>query len=434
MSNHYPDPCKRVVWYEGMLLLPQHFQSLDKYIRSLNAKALGISRSSFHGLIDLSWKGDDLISPFPSIERCEGFFLNGEYFYIHSLSISDAEIQKVNHEQSYYLQIHKIQTNSQFVTGFEDNATHDIIDEIMVYDTHELPSYHQSQAKKIFISYPRYKLTLSESSDSNDALIIAKINFDLVNNRWVICNQFIPPFFNLLKSHTFKNYLFAIYKKTQEKIQAMKLITNNNVPNIALVRHQLIVQCDSLLCLIHSGYCDSREIKKLLTEMISNLNNLYEDEKIEFDKKYIYSDKPKNEIHLIKLTFEILDSPLSSRAKKVPCIYRENDIWESESNIRPLSNEEIVCLEIINNDDFVAANLESEIICESSGQIEQYISRGVPGFIIRKLDEELPVEIDKKSAAQYYFIHLSCKNFNNKISIYSKKIQSNSKLVIWLIS
>lgn len=434
MSNHYHDPCKKVIWYEGMPLLPQHFQSLDKYIVSLNVKAMSICRPSLHGLIDLEWKFDDLISPFPSIERCEGFFLNGEYFYIHSLSLIDEEIQEVNHEKSYYLQIHKIQTNSQFSSSFEGNVTHDILDEILVYDTHELPSYHQSQAKKIFISYPRYKMTLSEFSESFDALIIAKINFDLANNRWVICKQFIPPFYNLLKSHTFKSYLLAIYRKTQEKIQAMKLIKNNNTPNVVSVLHQLILHSDSLLWIIHSGYCDSREITKLLSEMICNLNYLYEEEKIEPYKNPIYSDKRINEIHLIEKTIEILDRPLSRRAKKVACLYRENDIWESEADVQPLSDEKLVYLEILNNDDLVSANLESEIICESSGQIDQYISRGVPGFLIQKFDEELPIEIDKKIGAQYYLIHLSNRNFKDKISIYSKRIQLKSKLLIWQIS
>lgn len=69
-----------VVWQQGLLMLPQHFQQQDRAHRHLVAQSLLQPRSINWGMTELQWDEAALHSGNLSLQRCAGFFPSGKHF------------------------------------------------------------------------------------------------------------------------------------------------------------------------------------------------------------------------------------------------------------------------------------------------------------------------------------------------------------------
>lgn len=70
----------RVVWQQGLLMLPQHFQQQDRAQQHLVAQSLLQPRSINWGMTELQWDEAALHSGNLSLQRCAGFFASGQHF------------------------------------------------------------------------------------------------------------------------------------------------------------------------------------------------------------------------------------------------------------------------------------------------------------------------------------------------------------------
>ena len=71
---------KRIVWSEGMMLQPQHFQQQSRYHESQLRSSLSISRPYFWGVYSIQIDKSHLKSGKVCVTACEGILSDGSYF------------------------------------------------------------------------------------------------------------------------------------------------------------------------------------------------------------------------------------------------------------------------------------------------------------------------------------------------------------------
>jgi len=127
----------RVVWQQGLLMLPQHFQQQDRAHQDLVAQSLLQPRSVNWGLTDLAWDEAALQAGSLGLQRCAGFFSSGQYFSAPSSDRLPAPItpNAIQRDGFVYLTIPMAQRGTLRVAPrSSDTSVPESLDQVEVWD------------------------------------------------------------------------------------------------------------------------------------------------------------------------------------------------------------------------------------------------------------------------------------------------------------
>lgn len=260
--------CK-VVWGEGTLISPQHFQQQERYFSSLINKNYS-NQNYYWGFKELVFNTSASQMGILEVAKVSGFFKNGAYFEETSATSPRLKIEippnleselvyLVWSDQSEYL------NNYAAIESLDDYTGQYLVYDIELQDATEVGLPKRS----IAVANKNIRLALSHQlSDEMLQLPIAKILFSNANGEYQLDDKFIPPFLNIKNNQRLMSFLFEIFGILKQRAQTLSgiltnpsLITNNDVRDFLILqtinRYHAYMHHVDTLSLLHP--CDVYE-------------------------------------------------------------------------------------------------------------------------------------------------------------------------------
>lgn len=229
----------KVIWHEGMLLMPQHFQQQDRYIKRLINQFNSALCPHTYGIIHLEFDEILLERGELAIKYCQALLPDGTYIDIPSKDKAPIPV-KLDHSSDkklFFLGIPKAKEQG-YESKDETISNHETrysIEEISIRDSHASLSYASTPA---LLKVGRLNLLLLEEGHSKNycSIPLTQINY-ISNHQYVLEETYIPPLLNIYASkliqkslHKLENFLRISIKTISEKILSKKLsISDENL-------------------------------------------------------------------------------------------------------------------------------------------------------------------------------------------------------------
>ena len=211
---------KRVVWSEGMMLQPQHFQQQSRFHESQLQKSVSLSRSHLWGISSFEIDKSHLKNGKLCLSSAKGILPDGSYFDFPSIDNLPAalDINESHLNSTIYLSV-TIRRHGNTET-FRDNATqsrYSIVE-------HEAKDVSGTSSIQQSLEVAGLSFSLRTDKDDNNefnCIAIAVIEDVSASGQITLKEDFVFPCLNI-KSNTYvSGFLSELVKLTQHRISAL---------------------------------------------------------------------------------------------------------------------------------------------------------------------------------------------------------------------
>ncbi len=213
---------KRVVWTEGMMLMPQHFQQQSRYFESQIRGQVAFTREHHWGFYDLVIDKSLLKTGKFRVSSASGILPDGSYFSLPETDCAPAaiDIDESLLGKKIYLAV-ALTSSSQIEvarSGMQERVVRFMLEEIEVHDATD------SSSLKTPLEVAGLKFYLLSDNDSLGAfacLPIAVIQDITRNKEVVVDEEFVPPTINVLCSSFVRGFLSELNHLITNRVQAL---------------------------------------------------------------------------------------------------------------------------------------------------------------------------------------------------------------------
>lgn len=211
---------KRVVWSEGMMLQPQHFQQQSRYNESQLRNSIAFCRSHFFGISSIEIDKSHLKNGKLCLSAGEGILPDGSFFRFPDIDNAPAAIDVDDDllNSTIYLAV-TIRRNGNTET-FRDNNVQSRFD-VVEHDTRDVSGISSTQQT---IEVSGFSFSLRTDKDDNnefDCIPIAIIEDVNLSGRITLKENFIPPHLNIKNNTYISGFLSELVKLAKHRINSL---------------------------------------------------------------------------------------------------------------------------------------------------------------------------------------------------------------------
>lgn len=211
---------KRVVWSEGMMLLPHHFQQQSRYHESQLRNALGLCRPHYWGINAIEIDKTYLKNGKFCLSSAQGILADGSFFDFPTIdSLPPAMDLNEDHlNATIYLAV-AIRRNGNTET-FRDNATQSRY-QLVEHDARDVSGTSSTQ-QTLEVSGLSFSLR-TDKDDNNEFSCIPVAYVEDISNSGVITlkDSFIAPCLNIKYNQHINSFLSELVKLVKHRISAL---------------------------------------------------------------------------------------------------------------------------------------------------------------------------------------------------------------------
>jgi len=211
---------KRIVWSEGMMLQPQHFQQQTRYHESQLRNSLALCHPYLWGISSIEIDKSHLKNGKFCLSSAEGILSDGNYFNFPTVDKTPTAIDiDENHlNTTIYLAV-TIRRNGNTET-FRENDTQSRY-ELLEHEVRDV-SGTSSQQQVIEVAGLSFSLR-TDNDDNNEfcCIPIASIEDVSISGNITLKNNFVSPVLNIKSTAYISAFLGELVKLTQHRISAL---------------------------------------------------------------------------------------------------------------------------------------------------------------------------------------------------------------------
>lgn len=408
---------RKVLWGEGTLISPQHFQQQEFYYDELIAEYYSAVTPYNWGYLDLQLNLSGSKTGVISVDRIKGFFKDGSFFNETNLTAPNLKIQiPANLENEYiYLvwsNFSAYQNNYTFANEQLNQDSRYLMKDVDLMDMSEI----KLPKRNVVIVSPNLRLVmLKDLPDNANYLPIAHILSSNSTGEVFINESFVPPTLAMSVTKQLDNYQIEVFGMLRQRMQALaRVLTNPSLMTTGDVRDFLMLQT------INRYYAYMHHLSTTLANhpchVFEQWLKLYGDlstfkkEKISLDLP-VYNHDHLNECfeNLMQHLREVLSIVLEQKAILIPLELRDEATRVAITPDITLLNScnFILAINASLPDEVLRQRLPATIKISSVEKIKDLVAYHLPGIKVHALataPRELPYhagfsyfEIDKSS-------------------------------------
>jgi len=211
---------KRVVWSEGMMLQPQHFQQQSRYHESQLRSSLSLSRPHFWGISSVQIDKSHLKNGKVCVTACEGVLPDGSYFRFPEIDSAPEAIDiSEDHLNSVIYLAVTIKRDGNTETS-RDNAMQSRF-EITEHEARDISGTSSSQ-QQIEVSGLSFSLR-SDTNDNNEfnCIPIAYVEDISKSGKVTLKETFVSPCLNIKDNLYLSSFLSELVKLCKHRVSAL---------------------------------------------------------------------------------------------------------------------------------------------------------------------------------------------------------------------
>ena len=419
----------RVLWTEGMLLTPQHFQQQDRFVDYLIQGKYALLQKYFWGVKAIKFSQESLLIGKIRLLSCMAVFPNGVFYNapdIDSLPI-DVQIKKTMVEQTVYLEISSHKTSPY--TSISCNV-------LSIEKNKQNPM-------RLSLGQLTARLLVKNNLKSNRlALPIARIKAVDSKGSVILSKHFIPPCLDYRISVELNNYLerlgFIIKKSLKNYIHRAKYNSDsifNKAQTGMLV--QSLNRFNVFLQVANNIMIHPSQLYFNLMNFLSDLT-LHDTSENYFIENHSYQH---NQLDLMfypifEKIFKLLERILRTRAIRTPLILKEKNIWVSEKPIPSLNSIKTLILSVhsLTNLKKIKEIIIREIRIAFLNDIYHLICHALHGISITFL-KNLPIDLIRDENTIYFALEIKNKDCSlaQPIACYFNTAINDIEMAFWHI-
>lgn len=233
----------KVVWSEGTLITPQHFQHNDQYYDDLIGQYYASSHLYGWGVYELSINLSAQKMGTISIDEVSGHFKNGVFFHASTEIAPQLKIQiPANLEkQIVYLAWSNF---SHYKENYESITENVSTARYLVRTVEKLDYSHINLPKRnLVVSVPNLRLVLEDDLSDDEVFIPLMCVSTNSTGEVVVDDSYIPPCLNVYRQKNIFDYMSELQGIMKQRIISLSgLLTNNNLVATGDVRDFLMLQ------------------------------------------------------------------------------------------------------------------------------------------------------------------------------------------------
>lgn len=406
----------KVVWNEGTLIGPQHFQQTEKYYDSLANQYYIVSNTYGWGIQELVLNISGLKLGKISVDRIVGFFQDGSYFDGTINSAPNLSLNaEPNTENEYVFLVwpanSSYKQNYRFVNDTDAEYSRFIIKNVDLEDSTDfnLPK------RDLLIAAPNLRISLGKNLGENEIkLPIAKIISVSSTGEIFLDESFIPSTINAHSNSQLRNYQSEIMGLLKQKAMALAGVLNNpNLNNTGDVRDFLMLQTINRYYAYLHSVTTSQSYHPFV--FFENLLQLYGDlstfnlDKLNFNLPVYDHDQLSDCFKKIILMLrEVLSIVLQQRAIMIPLELRDEATRVAITPDASLltSCRFVLAINASMPSDALRQGVPTTIKISSVEKIRDLIAYHLPGIHVHSLNTA-PRELPYHSGFSYFEIEKS---------------------------
>ena len=367
MTSHF----NKIQWTEGMLLKPQHFQQQDRHFEYLIQTQLISFNRFFWGFSELEIDKDLLKSGYLSVTKAKGYFPDGTYFDIPTLSkVPEAlKVEQSLNSTRIYLSL----TRYEISTINVNNTESEIIE----------PS-------NLGVKTPNLKLLGKDQiSDEMNYLTVAELVRENTNQE-IKCNEdHIPPIININSCNKLILNLKIISHKIQEIIENDRSIPKSAEYNCYIKFQYMNILKKAFYTLQHllsAAQTHPESIYLSLLELASGLSSIHQTELSKNLYHYEHEDLSHSFNHIINFIKSALE--LNPYQDSHEIILKENHygFWMSSILDKRFLNKTLVlCIKIEENKSLANESIPKHLKIGTPNTIYTLVKQALPGITLTHL-------------------------------------------------
>ena len=236
---------RRVLWGEGTLIGPQHFQQQEAYYDELLASYYAVVSPYNWGYVELQLNVSGSKTGIISVDKIKGFFKDGSFFDETSFSAPNLTIQVPANLENEYIYLvwsnySAYQNNYSFVNEPLGKDSRFLMKDIDLLDMSEV----NLPKRNIVVVSPNLRLVLTKDlPDNANYLPIAHILSSNSTGEVFLNDAFIPPMLTMDANQKLQDYQAEVFGMLRQRMQALaRVLTNPSLMTTGDVRDFLMLQ------------------------------------------------------------------------------------------------------------------------------------------------------------------------------------------------
>ena len=425
----------RIVWCEGMLLEPQHFQQQERFLQYDLYRKLKIYNPNHYGIFSLEINTSLLDQGKFNLSACNAIFSDGTHY--------DAP----NHD---------LLPDTIALSESDDNTKISLA--IPLLEPNQLDQRHSQQpypCKDILSGHPphadlqiaKLKPSLTTHPNSNDSTLnVAKIKNIHANNEAVLDENFLPACLNIHNFRFFKQFIKHTTGLLQQRCEmlANRLQQSPQASMNEYIDHCLLQTLNRYQILFqhqcHFNQCHPYGLYTLLiqlkAELVTYSHELIVQKKIE---AYDHNNLFNTFSGLMREINCITKNILQQHATQLEAHYQSNGLYniEIEEHMREEENSFIVAISDEKESSLLANDIVSNIKIAPSKVIQELISRALPGITLTLLNQ-VPRQVPHYNQSHYFKLDKEHPFWNELdaskvLSLHINQCLQRCKFELWVI-
>lgn len=405
---------RKVVWNEGTLIAPQHFQQTERFYDSMLSRYYVATKNYGWGLHELNLNVSSLKLGEVSVERIAGFFPTGDYFNETLDSAPNLVLNLPENLEAEYIYLvwstySSYKRNYGFVGDLDHTELKYIIKNVDVEDSTN-PSLPK---RELLLAAPNLRLSLlRDITDHESKLAIAKISSTTSTGEIILDDSFIPASLSLKSHSVLAHYASEIMGLLKQRAIALAGVLNNpNLKGTGEVRDFLMLQTiNRYFAYLHHVSTSLHAVHPYI--FFENLLKLYGDlstfklEKLNFSLPIYEHDNLSNcykEIYL--LLKDVLSIVLQQRAIMIPLELRDEATRVAITPDVSLLNTctFVLAIQASLSSDVLRQRIPTTIKIGSVEKVRDLVAYHLPGIHVHALSTA-PRELPYHSGYSYFEI------------------------------
>jgi type VI secretion system protein ImpJ len=400
---------KRVVWSEGMMLQPQHFQQQSRYHESQLRNSIAFCQSHFFGISSIEIDKSHLKNGKLCLSAGEGILPDGSYFRFPEIDNApdaiDVNDDLLNSTIYLALTIKRIGNTETF----RDNSVQSRFD-IVEHDTRDISGTSSTQQT---IEVSGFSFSLRTDKDDNnefDCIPIAIIEDVNLSGRVTLKENFIPPHLNIKNNAYISGFLSELVKLAKHRINSLAervsvagKATTTEVTDFLMLQtlnrhYPLLVNLD------HAEKLSPYDLYVKLIELIGDMSTFIKPDKLVPDlPHYLHNDLTGVFLILIDELRQVFSVVLEQNSINIPLQVKKYGISIGAISDRTLfsSASFIIAVSADISTDEIRQYFPPQVKIGAVEQIKELVNIQLPGIQLNSL-AVAPREIPYKRNFVYF--------------------------------
>lgn len=236
---------RKVLWGEGTLIAPQHFQQQEAYYDALLASYYSTVNPYHWGYVDLQLNTSASKTGTIGVDRIKGCFKEGGFFDETGLTAPNLTIQVPPNIENEYIYLvwsnfSAYQNNYSFINEQLGKESRYLMKDIDLLDMSEV----NLPKRNIVVVSPNLRLVLTKDLPDNASYLpIAHILSSNSTGEVFLNDAFIPPSLTMTASQQLEDYQAEVFGMLRQRMQALaRVLTNPSLMTTGDVRDFLMLQ------------------------------------------------------------------------------------------------------------------------------------------------------------------------------------------------